>query len=384
MKPVKETETKVLPAKVPTTVAEIGKLAGCSGATVSRVLNNSASVKPEIRDAIYKIIRESRYTAHRPGRRGRPLKRQQGQAAGLVEIFYFRDKPMERLTVNQGELELDSTEHWSSADERDGISSSFYQRIIHGASGELADRGYKAVIQTSTSLTSAKSLADVNEPDRAGILLLGEYSPALERFIEQCVHPLVLVDIIHYGQTDVITTDNLAGISQAFDHLYSLGHRKIGFIGKVEGIGGFTERFTTYKWKMAEKDLPVNPAWVYEGPNRIDQTEVGVTEMLKKPERPTAFLCGNDIFAMSVLRAANKLNIRIPQELSVVGFDDVEAASLVTPALTTVRTPVVEMGRQAVRQLMQQITFPQSVRTRGACVRLIPELVIRQSTAAVK
>jgi DNA-binding LacI/PurR family transcriptional regulator len=370
---------------MPMTVAEIGKLVGCSGATVSRAINSSGAVSPKTRAAILNAVRTHDVSPARQ-RRGRPSGQQRARESGLVEILYFRDTPIERLSADHGEVTVGPYGHWNDAESIMGgqeLSSSFYRRIIGAAAAELGDWGHRAVIEVSRNLASPEAIADVNRPDRAGILLLGQYGPFLPTFVEQCLHPLVLVDLIQHGPSDVVTTDNMLGIGKAFDHLYELGHRKIGFAGKVLRDVAFMERFNAFRWKMSEAGLPLRDDWVYEGthPMRLDQTQEGIVRLLKQKDRPMALLCANDCTALSVVRAAAHLGLRIPQDLSVVGFDDDEAAALVTPALTTVRIPVLEMGRQAVRQLMLQIQHPQPPRQRGVHIRLIPDLVVRSSTA---
>ena len=366
------------------TIEQISKLAGCSSATVSRTINNSATVSLKTREAVMKAIAQTQYLVQRTGRRGRPPTLLKGRGTRLVEVLFSRNHPMERMSVNKGGLTIDAPQMWDSSKaftSQYRISASFYLKIVDAAVHELSDRGYRTVMQSTNDLGSADTLAEVNRPDRDGVLLIGEYCPALGDFVKNCVHPLVLVDLIIPSKADVVTTDNQVGISKAFEHLYSLGHRKIGFAGKLDSVQGFVERYVTFKWKMAEFGLPVNPLWVYEGLNGIVETEQGVRKILAQRNRPTALVCVNDCAALGAIRAASGLDVRIPEQLSVVGFDDEEASSLVTPALTTVRTPVVEIGIQSARQIILQIEHPQLVRTNGCCVRLTPDLVVRESTA---
>jgi DNA-binding LacI/PurR family transcriptional regulator len=102
--------------------------------------------------------------------------------------------------------------------------------------------------------------------------------------------------------------------------------------------------------------------------------------VLHQKNRPTAFMCANDFMAIALLKTAHRRGVRVPGELSVVGFDDVEPASLVTPSLTTIRVPTFEVGRQAVQQLSVQSKLGVRRNRCGACVRLTPELVVRESS----
>jgi LacI family transcriptional regulator len=371
-------------ARMANTVAEIGRLAGCSSATVSRAMNNSGSVSASTRAAVLRALREVQYIPKAAKRRAKGAS-MRGTDRELIEIVLHRHTPTEQVTFAAGGMEVGPLSEFPDEEESFAkprrVGTSFYRRMIDGAVEELSHWGHRAVLQLNHDLASPSLLKDVNLPDRRGVLLFGEYSTDLSWFIQRCQHPLVLVDLIHDGWPDVVTTDNMMGVSAAFDHLHALGHRKIGFTVKNDGVVAFAERFLAFKMKMAEVALQVNPSWVYTGSNHIEMTAKGVQEILSQPDRPTAFVCSNDCAALAVLRAANNLGIRVPQDLSVVGFDDEESASMVTPALTTVRVPVEQMGRQAVRQLMIQLHAAEGPNAMGCRVRLLPELIVRQSTA---
>jgi len=358
-------------------------MAGCSIATVSRVLNNSGAVSAQKREAILKAIRETEFYTSRARRGGRRVQSKK-ENTGVIEIVLHRHSPVERLSMRHGELRVGplvpTKENGPSP--RSFELNSFHRNIVDGAIEELSRWGFRAQIRMNSNLLDSALLADINGPDRSGVLLIGEYSNDLSQFVRHCMHPLVLVDIIGKGQPDVVTTDNFEGIREAFDHLYALGHRKIGFVGRRDEIIALAERYTAYKLKMTEYGLAIQPEWVYEGYDHIERTAAAVSEMLKHPDRPSALMCSNDCYALGVVRAASALNISIPGELSVMGFDDVDFASLITPPLSTVRVPVQEMGRQAVRQLMIQMKGGSPAKTRGCHVRLLPELIVRESTAA--
>jgi len=369
-----------------TTVTDIGRLAGCSIATVSRVLNSSGSVSPQKREAILKAIRETEFFTNRARRGGRRVQPHKKETEGVIEIIQHRHSPVEKLSVRNGELRVGplAPMRQEKASPRSFELNSFHRNIVDGAIEELSRWGFRAQIRMNSDLLDSSLLTDINGPDRSGVLLIGEYSNDLAQFVRHCMHPLVLVDIIGNGPPDVVTTDNFEGIREAFDHLYQLGHRKIGFIGRRDEIVALAERYTAYKLRMTECNLPIRPEWIYEGYDHIEHTAAAVNGMLSRADRPTAVMCSNDCYALGVVRAASGLGISIPGELSVMGFDDVDFASLITPPLTTVRVPVQEMGRQAVRQLMIQMKGGSPTKMRGCHVRLLPELIIRESTAAVR
>ena len=367
------------------TVADIGRLVGCSSATVSRAINNSGPVSAETRAAVLKALRETRYLPRRDGRKAQAASK--ATERGLVEVVFHRHTPTEPVTMGEGGLTVGPLLEFpeKAFSKPFQISNSFYRQIVDGAVEELSRWGHNAVLKLNSDLTDARLIEEINQPDRRGILLMGQDTADIDWFITQCRHPLVLVDYIHNSWPDAVTTDNFEGITAAFDHLYQLGHRKFGFAGMLDEVHAFSERFTAFKLCMVEAGLSINPQWVDEGANHVQNTADRISRILALPDRPTAFICANDCSALGVVRAASGMGVSIPNDLSVVGFDDQEAASLVTPALTTVHVPMAEIGRQAVRQLMIQLRAKGAPpRTRGCRVRLLPDLVVRESTAAPK
>ncbi len=369
------------------TITKIGKMAGCSIGTVSRVINNSGYVSPETRQAVLKAIQETGYIPRstRSGARA-GNRRQEQTATGLIEVIYYQYRPFEDILVDHGQIHVGPLR---TQNEREmlpnifGRSVGFYSQIIFVMVEEIRRLGYKALLQSTTDLGNRQFQADVNLPDKSGILLVGEENPNLDQFIEGCTHPLVLMDIVSDVQADSVAPDNLHGIRQAFNHLFGLGHRKIGYVMGEEEKAAFVERFTAYKLSMIEAGLTIREEWICRGPNQFGPTARQVQEILCKPDRPTAMMCCNDLAALGVMRAADQLGIAVPEELSIVGFDDAELAALVNPALTTVRVPTVEMGREAVQRLANQIRDGEVARKGGCIVRFKPELVVRKSTGKV-
>jgi LacI family transcriptional regulator len=362
------------------TTEELARMAGCSVATVSRALNNTGAVAPETREAIYRTLRETRYTPQR-------VRSRKKGADSLIQIIYHRHSPTETLSLSPEGFVLSPLRPVSKASLRTKsiLNDSFWPGIIDGATAEIQAWGYRAILTTNIDLQDPDLMASINAPDKAGVLLVGEYSDALTPVVDLCRHPLVLADLICDDTHDLVTTDNFAGMGAAFDHLYGLGHRRIGFVGRFDANFACAERFAAFQMKMAAAGLPVRPQWVYEGYSQIEPATEGVKKILSQPDRPSAFLCSNDCVALGVLRAADALGIRVPEQLSVVGFDGTEAVSLFTPTLTTVHVPVEEIGIMAVRLLMTKTkTKSKSAGLRRGCrIRVVPELAIGQSTRRV-
>lgn len=367
------------------TLEQVGARAGCSPATVSRVLNNSARVSPMVRDKVMRAIRESGYLARRTRRPNRTAAPSSSSSTPTrtVEVVWHWHSPAERVTVGDRGLSIGPIE---SVDERAILGESygltFYRQLLQGILDELKLWRHKAVLQSNHNLLDPAFLADVNQPDKRGILFVGEFNRDLPRFVEQCTQPLVLVDQIYKGWPEVVTIDNAGGMMSAFEHIHGLGHREIGFVGARPDDPAFRERRMVFEWCMVQAGLPLRPEWTHEGTGHVQHTADSVSKILSSEHRPTALVCCNDNAALGVYRAAAACGLRIPEDLSVVGFDDIDAAALITPPLTTVHVPTVQLGRQAVRQLMAQPPDAPVGQGYGCEIRVRTELKVRGSTAA--
>jgi DNA-binding LacI/PurR family transcriptional regulator len=308
------------------------------------------------------------------------------KSSSLIEVVLYCDMPYERVSVEKSKLNfgpLSACPPEERLAENNRLSNTFYHSIVDGIALEAPHWGYKMALAPRRDLNDPEFLAELNKTDKSGVLLVGQYGPQLSQFVQSCAHPLVLVDLLIESSTPTVTFDNLDGISKAFDHLYALGHRQIGCVAGPQEIVAYRERCTAFCYKMAEKNLPVNAAWLYAGEQHIAPTQQWALKALERT-RPTAFICANDWMAIAVMKAAQQLGVSVPDQLSVVGFDDVDAASLITPSLTTLRVPAFELGRQAVQQLEVQIKLNNRRNRSNACIRLATELIVRESTARTK
>ncbi|HAI14012.1 MAG TPA: hypothetical protein DCM28_20070 [Phycisphaerales bacterium] len=369
------------------TLAQVSAKAGCSPATVSRVLNCSGPVSGSVRENVLKAVKESGYIPRRTHKtlssNSQVSIERKNNQHDLFEVVLYRCTPAERLTAESGKLTVGSSRMLTEKllfSKNFTLTADFYMHIISGVMDELASASKRAMIQTSTDLMSLSLLKAVNQSEIGGVILLGEYPPKLDTFLEKCTKHVVLVDIIHPGIADIVTIDNMAGISLAMDHLIQLGHRKIGYVGAPFNKS-YEERWVTWKWKMTGAGLSINNQWVYQGSNKIQDTTKGLQQMLSQTDRPTALVCASDWSAFGALRAAETLQIAIPEQISIIGFDDINAAAMVTPSLTTLHAPLREMGEQAARQILYNNLFNRSRHGTGVTTRLMPQLVIRNSTS---
>lgn len=329
------------------TIREVAEEAGVSIATVSRVLNGRDDVAPETRELVSRIIQLRGYSANR-GARGLSAGR-----TGLVGLLV----PL--------------------------VFPAYFAAILSGATEALQDHDLRAVL----SPTGHEHDREVTLLDRlmhgltdgALIVLPEESSEELGRLVDAgyrfvVVDPLMPLD----DRIASVSSANTSGADQAMKHLLGLGHRRIAIITGPRGWVATEERRRGYHAALAAAGILPDPALEVESNFEIDGGEQAANVLLDLPEPPTAIFAFNDNHAIGAIRAARARGLRVPDDLSIVGFDDVEHATVVTPALTTVRQPLAEMGRTAVSLLMRLL---EGHGLETLHIELGTRLVVRESTA---
>ena len=366
-------------------ILNIADMAGVSIATVSRVLNNVGQVSEETRRAVLGAVKEANYVPRGSGRGKKKL--QVGVGSGTLElIFCFNMEPEEIRPGAEGvELGRRVIRRPRELLEGEGrFESSFYRQISEGVIDEARSYGYKTV-------THCIDKAELCDPELAemlisdgvdGLLLAGEHPSGLHEFISRCPVPVVLVDMVADEGVVSVTTDNCKGISDAFDYIFDLGHRKIGFVVGCS-IPEYSERYDAFAMRMARHGLELVEEWVYRGDNKVGAIGEWSEGILSGVSRPTAFLASNDFGALGVLRGATRSGLRVPGDLSIIGFDDIEMSSLVSPSITSVRVPKADIGRVSVRELLLGLSAPRENPEDGYSIRLRPRLIERESAVAV-
>jgi LacI family transcriptional regulator len=212
------------------------------------------------------------------------------------------------------------------------------------------------------------------------LLVLPSESSAELRQIQRIGLPFVVIDpsVPLDEDVPVVAAANWAGARRATEHLIGLGHTRIGVITGPRDWCATIDRLAGYHSALLAAGLPIVPEYVREADFSIEPAQEAANALLALPSRPTAIFAMNDLMAVGVLRAARLQRLHVPEDLSVVGFDDVEMASLASPALTTVSQPLQEMGRLAVSLLYRQIDGQPLDANR---VELSTRLIIRDSTA---
>ncbi len=190
--------------------------------------------------------------------------------------------------------------------------------------------------------------------------------------------PIVLINNQHESeQVHSIVIENEEAVRTATHHLIEMGHRRIAFIGDRLGFQSNIERFSGYQRALADAGVPLRPELLVHGDGRPKAAAQAMRTVLALPERPTAVVCYNDLSAMGALHVLDRVGIRVPEVMSVVGFDDLYFAPYLHPPLTTVRQPKRMMGRTAAQLAVDLLDGKKS----DKLIRVEGELVVRSSTA---
>lgn len=251
---------------------------------------------------------------------------------------------------------------------------------MDGMELEVAARGYNlllCVLPTDESGPTALQLPKlVREKNADGLVLLGEMPPELLKEVHERRIPSVVVDYFtHDVPAHYVVTDNRAGMRDLVGHLAGMGHQSLAYVQAAVPAWSHVERQAGFESACAERSLDFEiwgvpkDSWA-----AVDQSIQG---RLKQKGRPTAVLAANDEHAISVLRAARALGLDVPGQLSVAGFDDIEAAAHTEPGLSTLRVDKMKMGRKAIQEVFRLMEPP--VETEGLAP-LQGELVVRGST----
>jgi LacI family transcriptional regulator len=328
------------------TMRQIAELAGVSIATVSRVLNGRGDVSDETRDLVSRVIRENGYTANRSAR---------GLSAGRTGLIGVL-VPL--------------------------VYPAYFSAILGGAAEALSERNLQIVL----SPTGGEHDREVSVLDRlhgltdgALIILPEESSDELERLLDSGYRFVVLDPLMPLDERiPSVSAAHTSGADQAMRHLLELGHRRIAQITGPSGWLATEDRRRGYRAALAATGILPDRSLEVEALPEILPGREAAELLLDLPDPPTAIFAFNDNIAIGAVQAARARGLRVPEDISIVGFDDVEYATIVTPELTTVRQPLAEMGRTAVSLLLR---FLEQQRFETLHVELATRLVVRDSTA---
>ncbi|WP_428859823.1 LacI family DNA-binding transcriptional regulator [Bifidobacterium dentium] len=307
-------------------VSDVAKAAGVSAATVSKVINGRQGVSDETRDRVERLLTEVGYRKKLP-----TTKTSQSIELVVKEV------------TNNGSVEMVRESTAYAKELGIGITVSCAGRE-HGT--------YKVRNEVSSCLRSA-----IERNPLGVIILLSDISPAEESLLETRAIPYVIVDPVGQVSADTLGVgiDNWTGGLLATEHLIALGHRSIGAITGPSDSQSSQARLSGYMAALQRSGINVNSNLIKVGDYVSDKTYKAACELLDMEERdrPTAIFAFNDLGAVSVYRAARQRGIRLPDQLSIIGFDDVYPAASMYPALTTIRQPFDLIARKCIDLILE-------------------------------
>jgi LacI family transcriptional regulator len=320
----------------------VASSAGVSMPTVSKVLNGRLDVAATTRARVEQAIRDLRYVP--VAGRGRTEER-------FVEIVF------------------------------DDLLNPYAAEIINGAVDAGTAIGITVIPKRQSDDTPRDWAHRVSAAGRDGIIIVTSVlsQQQIAQF-DAAGLPMVVIDTINFPDPDFtsIGSTNFAGGVAATQHLLGLGHCRIAYIGGPLTLACSVARRHGYQAALEKAAVPADEALVTAGPFSYQTGVLGASPMLARPDRPTAVFAGSDQIAFGVLEAARQGGLRVPEDLSVVGFDDTYAAATCSPPLTTVHQPLREMGALAV-QTLQRLCTGESLASHH--VELATRLEVRASTA---
>lgn len=265
------------------------------------------------------------------------------------------------------------------------VTFSFFSEVVRGAEDVASARDYIMVLMHTDedSVKETKKIAVLQTYNVAGVLVIPAMSkpePAVFTALMAGGVPVVLADkLVADLDCHAVVSADRDGAMAVVNHLLTLGHRRIAHLRGPAGVSTAEARLAGYREALRAADVPPNPAWVAGDGWTEAQGYAAAMTLLRRRHRPTAIFAASDMAAFGVYRAAAELGLRIPQDLSVAGYSDIEGAARLAVPLTTVRQPAREIGRRAAEKLLNLI----ETGTDTPQVVLLPvELVVRASTAA--
>lgn len=332
------------------TLEDVARMAGVSAKTVSRVINNESNVAPETADRVQRAIAKLNYV---PNSAASSLSRGRAMAIGLVVGWSLRTAFSSLLLEN---ILQDAT--------RRG-----YSLVLFPSDDNTADRVTKAflgrqmdgIVMDSGAADNADLVSRVNALNRPCVV----------------IHPTHLDG---YKRTSFVRIDNTDGARQATEYLIGLGHRAIGLVSFPYRAGQATERLSGYRAALEAAGIPFRSELVaesWEDPIQIGHK--GALQLIPNHPEITAIFGATDEIAIGALGAIWHLGLRVPEDISVIGFDDIFLASAINPPLTTIHQPIDEISRAAVDLVVNMIEG----RSSGTADLVLPiELVVRNSCQA--
>lgn len=329
------------------TINDIARLAGVSKKTVSRVINDSPKVRPTTREKVQAVIEKYGYTPH-PEARALALRK-----SYLVAMIYDNPSPQYIVNMQRGIL--------------DALEDSDLQLVIRPCDRN-EDNYYETI---RTFIKQQRFFGAILPPS------VSEDQDLVDMIEDAGCRYVRIASVIMDAPHNTVKTHDCEGAEKAAHHIADLGHKRIAHIRGPLTFRSSHERFRGFELALSEYGIRLDSGLVMEAGYTFETGFECARQLLAMENRPTAVFCGNDEMAIGAYQAARQAGIRVPEELSIVGYDDTPIASRTWPRLTTVRMPIREMGKAAGKLLLEDPSGPPIRRY----ISFTPELIVRESTA---
>lgn len=330
------------------TVKDVSAAAGVSTATVSRVLAGFEEVSEPTRQ---RVLQAAQTLNYQPNRNARSLRKSTTTKIGVI----ISD-----------------------------IQNPFFGSVVRGIEKSTIQDGYTLILGNSDEdpQRELRLISMLIEEGVAGIILAPTSSdPDDYAALFNSDTPCVLIDrTVPHAAVDRVLVDGTSGAERAVDYLVGLGHTRIGYVGGLRHLSVMCEREKGYARALKRHGLPILPEYIRQGNNRQSGGYTAVCELVDLSAPPSAVLIGNNLMTLGGLQAIHERGLEIPENISVVGFDDMDWAPSLRPALTCVAQPTFEMGERAAAILLERLRTPEQPRE---TVTLQTSLIIRASCRAI-
>ena len=333
----------------PPTIADVARVCGVSKMTVSYVINGKAVLKPETRARVERAMEEMNY---HPSALARGLSSKKVHTFGLLLPVF-------------GAAEF--------------VTNPYANGVLQGILWQAEREGYNVTIFTSRWENAVVSAPPLRDGRTDGIIVVAPplYSDVVSGLAALQIPVVAIAAAPHQGVA-VVDVDNEAGLRLTTRHLLDLGHRRIVYLSGNDDLASFAPRRKGFASTLAAAGIEWTPEMSqvssFDGKLAFEQASA----LLRRENPPTAIIAGNDAIGVAVIEAARCAGVSVPRQLSVVGFDDAPAATLVTPSLTTIRQPLTEIGEKAIALLVKRAN--KGFDAQAESHLLAPRLVVRGSS----
>ncbi len=330
------------------TIYDVAKRANVSAMTVSRVINNATNIKEATRQKVLKAIEELDYIPNRS-----------------AQTLTSKDSKLLSLLITD-------------------VANPFYTSVARGAEDKAHERGYQLVFSNSDESFDKESSYIRSAISRGidGMLFTPSGDSSVQNINLLSKHhiPVVLVDRRLDLELDMVVGDNINGTKMLMNHLYELGHTRIGLVTGPSVVSTTRERDEGYNNFIKEKGLPSDDRWIFRTDLTKRRTSAYIAQLLALPaeERPTAFFSNNNFLAVDLLNSLNEFGIKVPEDVSVVCFDDPQPIPMPDSILTVVRQQPYEYGYVGMEILIDRIEGSKT--SKPNTFVYTPEMIIRHST----